>query len=128
MGRGSYLGGNTVLTQQPKAYEGQLERDAVNAKKRAKREQEHYDRMKSDPEYRRAFRLSAATGEKTLTVSAPFLKGDNSRENNVPRFLLADPTTLSEPRSQSAPKNQLLRMAQSKSVQLFFSLFSFRSA
>jgi len=55
MSRGSYLGGHTVLTQGRYAYERQMERDAVNAKKRAARQQEHADKYRTDPSYRRAF-------------------------------------------------------------------------
>jgi hypothetical protein len=34
----SYLADHTILTQSPGAYEKQLEKDAINARKRAKRE------------------------------------------------------------------------------------------
>jgi hypothetical protein len=48
-------GGHPVLTQHPGAYAKQLEKDAINANKRAQRQQEHYDRYKTDPDYRRRF-------------------------------------------------------------------------
>ncbi len=55
MGRKSYLGGHTLLTQSPGAYLKQMERDAVTHRKRAARTQQHYDKYKNDPNYRREF-------------------------------------------------------------------------
>ncbi len=46
--RGSYIGGHTVLTQQPRDFESALERKAVSAEKRAKRAQADFDKARAE--------------------------------------------------------------------------------
>jgi hypothetical protein len=44
--KGSFLGGHSVLTQRPRDFDAELERDAARAKGRAVREQADFDKQR----------------------------------------------------------------------------------